>query len=342
MPSEKEHDVIDELSKFLLDLMTLAKSPQVPVRFASVNSFQTLQTNIILLREFLYAASNGDLSQQVSLKGYVGGALKTLQANLRHLTWQTKMIASGDFTQRVEFMGEFSQSFNSMVMQLDQTLKELVRKEKELRRVNEDLLKEIAIRKETEAALRESEEALRHLVITDSLSGLYNRRHFDKLAEDEITRALRYSRPLSVMMFDIDFFKHINDNYGHAGGDAVLKAVAKATKEMIRATDVPARYGGDEFIVLLPETAVTEAAAVAEKLRRQIGETPVQAEAGPIAITISVGVSDCLGKTNSKPQEMVLLELISNADRALYASKSAGRNRLAVCKPDDEPYAART
>lgn len=337
MPSEKEHDIVDELSKLLLDTMMLAQPPHAPDRFASIDSLQTLYANLLSLRDFLYAASNGDLSREVPFKGYIAGALKTLQANLRHITWQTKMIASGDFTQRVEFMGEFSQSFNAMVTQLDRTLKELVRKETELSQVNEDLLKEIKTRKQTEAALRESEEALRILAITDSLTGLYNRRHFYKLAEDELGRALRYSRPLSVMMFDIDFFKRVNDTFGHTAGDMVLQMVARLTKEMARATDIPARYGGEEFIVLLPETHVEEAATVAERLRRRIEETTVHAEKCPITITASFGVSGYLGKTNSKPQKRVLSEFVANADRALYASKNTGKNRVTVYEPEADP-----
>ena len=122
---ENEHKMVDEISKFLLDVITLPNPPAIPACYASVDSLKILHANLLSLREFLYAASSGDLSKQVSFKGYIAGTLKTLQANLRHMTWQTKMIASGDFTQRVEFMGEFSQSFNSMVMQLEQTLKEL-------------------------------------------------------------------------------------------------------------------------------------------------------------------------------------------------------------------------
>jgi hypothetical protein len=232
--TENDHDIAEELSKLLLDIITLARPPQVPDRFASVDSLQILYANLISLRDFLYAASNGDLSRQIPFKGYLSGTLKALQSNLKHMTWQTKMIASGDFTQRVEFMGEFSQSFNAMVMQLDQTLKEVASKDTELSKSNEDLLKEITIRKETEATLRESEEAFRLLSITDSLTGLYNRMHFNKLAEAEISRAIRYTRSLSVMMFDIDFFKRVNDTFGHTSGDMVLKMVAKTTKEMIK------------------------------------------------------------------------------------------------------------
>jgi diguanylate cyclase (GGDEF)-like protein len=314
----------------------LATPPPVPPGLASVKSFQDLHAGLISLREFLNDVSNGDLSKQVPLKGYIGGALKTLQANLRHMTWQTKMVASGDFTQRVEFMGEFSRSFNAMVMQLDQSLKELVSKKTELTKANEDLLKEIAIRKQTEEALLESQETLSFLAVTDSLTGLYNRRHFNKLAEDEITRTLRYEHPLSVIMFDLDFFKRINDTFGHAAGDMALKMVATITKAMVRAVDIPARYGGEEFIVLLPETPVAEAAAIAERLRSRIEETPVQVEKCPITITASFGVSDYLGKTDSQPHERVLAEFVSNADQALYASKNAGKNRVTVYEPEKE------
>jgi diguanylate cyclase (GGDEF)-like protein len=115
--------------------------------------------------------------------------------------------------------------------------------------VNDDLLKEIDSHKQTEVALRESEEALRLLATTDPLTGLYNRRRFNELAETEIPRTLRYSRHLSVMMFDIDFFKRINDTFGHASGDMVLKMVAKNTIETVRTTDIPARYGGEEFVL---------------------------------------------------------------------------------------------
>ena len=332
MPSNKEHDLADELSKLLLDIMMLRKPPHVPDRFASIDSVITLHANLLSLRDFLDAASHGDLSSQVAFKGYIGGTLKTLQANLKHMTWQTKMIASGDLTQRIEFMGEFSQSFNAMVTQLDRTLKELVGKETELSQVNEELLKEINIRKQTEVALRESEAALRLLATTDSLTGLFNRRHFIELAETEISRALRYSQPLAVMMLDIDFFKRVNDTYGHASGDTVLQQVAKITKGMLRVTDIPARYGGEEFLVLLPGTPATGAAAIAERLRRKLEETTIQSEKGPISITVSIGVSDYLGETNSKPNEKILSEFVRRADQALYASKNAGRNRVTVYK----------
>ena len=335
MPADEGRDPVAELSAFLLDCMMLANPPEVPARYASDDSLQVLHTNLMSLRDVLHAASNGDLSKQVCFKGYVAGTLKTLQANLRHVTWQTKMVASGDFTQRIEFMGEFSQSFNAMVIQLDQTLNELVRKDAELAHTNEELLKEITVRKQAEAVLRESEEALRLLAISDSLTGLTNRRRFFDLAEAEIAKALRYSRPLAIMMFDLDFFKHVNDNYGHTSGDAVLRMVAEATRETVRLPDIPARYGGEEFVVLFPETPVRAAMTVAERLRKRIAVTPVRTEQGSITITASFGLNAHLDKTAAS--ERMLLEFIDGADQAMYASKNAGRNRVTVYDPKEEP-----
>lgn len=336
MNSEKNLDIAIDLSKLLLDVMMLRNPPEIPEHFRSVDCLQTIHANLVSLRDFVYAASNGNLSRPVPFKGYIGGALKTLQANLKHMTWQTKMIASGDFTQRVDFMGEFSQSFNAMVMQLDRTLKELVEKETELRNANNELLNEIAKRKQTEAALRESEEAFRRMAITDSLTGLYNRGHFNQLAENEIDRVLRYSRPLAVLMFDIDFFKRINDSYGHSAGDMVLKMIANTAKAQLRTADILARYGGEEFIVLLPETPAAGAAAVAESLRHTLEAATVRGENCMISITASFGVNDYLEKTSSKPRERILSEFINKADQALYASKNAGRNRVTVYHPGEE------
>jgi diguanylate cyclase (GGDEF)-like protein len=331
MQFEKEQVLVEEFSKLILDIMMLSEPPPVPDCFASVDSFQALCASLLSLREYLYSISNGDMGKRIPLRGYIGGTLKSLQANLRHMTWQTKMVASGDFSQRIEFMGDFSESFNAMVVQLDQTLKELVKKKSELSRLNEELLEEIIIRKQTEAALRLSQEELKRLAITDSLTGLYNRRHFNKLAEDEIRRSIRYLRPLSVMLFDIDFFKRVNDTFGHSSGDRVLSMIGRTTQEMLRATEISARYGGEEFIVLFPETSSFEAAAVAERLRMKIEETAFLPGENVIAITASFGISDFPGKPHqTKSHESLLSELVSNADRAMYCSKKAGRNRITV------------
>lgn len=333
MTQAKERVSAEELSKLVLEMMTLAKPPPIPADLTDVESLQTLYANLLALREFLYAASNGDLSKKVPFKGYIGGAIKTLQANLRHMAWQTTRVSAGDFTQRLNFMGEFSHSFNAMVVQLDQTLRELVRKDTELSQANEELLKEISIRKKTEAALRKSEKALQILATKDPLTGLFNRRHFNRIAEKEIRRTIRYGRPLSAMMFDIDFFKRVNDTFGHAAGDLVLKSVARIAMETVRTTDIVARYGGEEFVVLLPETPAAKATILAERLRGLVEISTVTKEGQAIMVTASFGISDFPHQTAAKTPDTLLTEFVSYADQALYASKKSGRNRVTVYEP---------
>jgi len=331
MHSENKDITVNKLSQFLLDVMTRKRCPLLPDDFASIDSVQDLYLHIVSLRNFLSAAANGDFSSEVLFKGYIGGTLKTLQANLKHVTWQTKMVASGDFSQRVDFMGEFSQSFNTMVIELDRILSELVKKESELNRLNEELLKEISIRKQAEATILEREEALRVLAITDSLTGLYNKRHFNDTAKDEIERAMRYTYPLSIVIFDIDFFKRINDALGHLIGDKVLKRFADIIKSGIRASDILARYGGEEFIILLPETPVEETHVLIERVRKRIEATTFEVEKCSIRITASFGIDGLLLK--KKPQqkpEQILSEMVANADHAMYASKHAGRNKTTI------------
>lgn len=334
MPSDTDHSQAQELAELLLDSLLRPEPPALPERYAEVDSLHTLHATLCNLRDFLHAASNGDLSGNVPLKGYVGGTLKTLQANLRHMTWQTKMVASGDFSQRVEFMGEFSESFNTMVVRLDQTLRELRAKEAELSRANEELRKENAIRRDTEAELRQNKEELRKLAMTDALTGLFNRRHFNRVLEEEIGRALRYRRPLSVMVFDIDHFKRVNDTYGHSCGDRVLVMIADTLREVLRTTEIAARYGGEEFIVLLPETPASKAVAVAERLRSRIEEAALSTEQGQVWVTASFGVSDVLQRGDTRADDQILSEFVSCADRAMYVSKEVGRNRVTVFSTD--------
>jgi len=160
------------------------------------------------------------------------------------------------------------------------------------------------------------------LAITDSLTGLHNRRHFLELAEHEFQRARRYQRPLSVVMLDIDHFKRVNDTYGHATGDQVLRAVAARCRETLRAIDFMGRVGGEEFILLLPENGLEGARRAAERLRQRVAETPIETERGTVSVTISLGVASL---TADCPDLKTLLERV---DAALYAAKNAGRNRV--------------
>ncbi|HEX7830221.1 MAG TPA: diguanylate cyclase [Thermoanaerobaculia bacterium] len=171
--------------------------------------------------------------------------------------------------------------------------------------------------------LLETNKRLELLSITDGLTKLHNHRYF----QDELFRAFeesqRYQRPLSLAMIDIDFFKKINDTYGHAVGDDVLKRAAKLYRESVRSTDLVARYGGEEFAVMMPETALQDAITFAEKIRHLLESTPLETQAGPVTATISLGVA-------SVPHSRIhsAKELIIAADRALYRAKKNGRNQV--------------
>jgi diguanylate cyclase (GGDEF)-like protein len=161
----------------------------------------------------------------------------------------------------------------------------------------------------------------------DELTGLYNRRHFIELAEAEVARARRTGTPLSLAMLDIDHFKAVNDVFGHPVGDLALRELARAMRETLRTSDVPARIGGEEFVVLLTDTALEGAVAVTERLRERVGRAEVKAGGDRVArFTVSGGVAElALGER--------LDGLLARADEALYRAKEEGRNRTITSLP---------
>jgi two-component system cell cycle response regulator len=165
------------------------------------------------------------------------------------------------------------------------------------------------------------EEAAR-LSITDGLTGLWNRRQFDLRAIGEVQRAVRFSESFGVVMVDLDRFKVINDTYGHQTGDAVLVELARRLTEATRDVDLVARFGGEEFILMLPNTTCAGACIVGEKLRERIGEDPFVVDDLALDVTVSVGVA-------SYPEHgSTVKELVAAADSALYRAKAGGRDRV--------------
>lgn len=181
---------------------------------------------------------------------------------------------------------------------------------------------------------REATEALRRAVGCDHLTGLANRRALFDACELELQRWRRAPRPLSVVLIDADHFKRINDEFGHAAGDAVLRHLAAGMSATFRALDVVARLGGEEFVVLLPGCDEASAMAVAQRLCDSIAAQAVTVDGGQVRCTISIGLAKMDDAIDSVDA------LIERADRAMYAAKTAGRNRVAVWRPDLQPAAA--
>lgn len=238
--------------------------------------------------------SVGDMDVRIAAKLPAGHHLKNLQATLRHLTWQTGQIAKGDFSQRVEFLGEFSHSFNWMVEQLEAYRKRILGQNRELER----------------------------LATTDPLTGVYNRRYLMNFATNEFLRCQRYAHLFSVILMDIDHFKKINDTHGHGVGDEVLKAFTANCQEVLRESDVLGRIGGEEFSIILPETDLAGAVIVAERFCQDIAALKVPADEQIVRFTVSIGV------TCFRQDDAGIEAVLRRADEALYLAKNGGRNKV--------------
>ena len=167
------------------------------------------------------------------------------------------------------------------------------------------------------------------------MTGFYNRRQLDERVRQEVSQAKRKNTSLCAIMADIDFFKRVNDTYGHATGDLVLKTVAKIMRGQLREYDIAARYGGEEFVILLPSTSVSEAEGVAERLRDAVNSKAIDIEkvntknsTKKIRVSISVGISEYDYK--SSPETLVM-----QADKALYKAKETGRNKVVLFDKDN-------
>jgi diguanylate cyclase (GGDEF)-like protein len=170
-------------------------------------------------------------------------------------------------------------------------------------------------------------EEIYRLTTIDGLTQIYNKRYFLETLEREISRAHRYRRELSLIMFDIDHFKKVNDTYGHLAGDYVLKQLASVIKARIRREDIMARYGGEEFAIILPEIDSFNAVQFADKIRKLIEKTTFKFEETKIPVTISVGVSS-VGPGSANADLHNPVEFIKTADDKLYQAKSQGRNQV--------------
>ena len=191
--------------------------------------------------------------------------------------------------------------------------------EDELRRAKESL-------EVVNMELRFAFEHEQHMARTDTLTKINNRRNLFELAEHEFEVAKRYQQPLSIIMFDLDHFKNINDTYGHSVGDKMLERVAQVTHVQLRDVDIIGRYGGEEFVIVLPVTNAQKASLLAQRILENVSAIRLHTDRGLVAVTLSIGIAE----TIHEPQDESVDDVIRRADEALYAAKQAGRNRAVI------------
>lgn len=257
-----------------------------------------LATLLFSIRGHIKALASGDLRHTSGGYGYSVGMLKSLGANLRHLTWNLTNIANGEYVETDPFMGDFSASFNSLSGELREKSSEL-----------EHLI--------------DKYKTLSHI---DPLTKLPNRRAFYEEALRELHRSFRTERPLALIMADVDHFKGINDTYGHKVGDIVLQKMAARFQVALRSTDMCSRFGGEEFLMLLPETGQDGARHVVARLLESCTTKPLLIAKATLRVTVSFGAA--LLRANPKDSAEIQLDsTIARADAALYQAKNSGRNR---------------
>jgi diguanylate cyclase (GGDEF)-like protein len=218
-----------------------------------------------------------------------------------------------------------------LVVEKNLTVAKVERENKTLRHELELALEEVRNKNlQLEESLRRVEEA----AATDPLTGLYNRRHFGKVVEQLFSEAERYSNDLSCVMIDLDGYKQLNDTFGHQVGDQLLVIAARAITMNLRKMDVAARYGGDEFVLLLPRAATTEASMVVGRIREDFGRASAALLRRNLGVTMSVGIGSVRGDSVVSTQQ-----LIARADAALYRAKAQGRNRVIISEHASAPAA---
>lgn len=230
------------------------------------------------------------------------GVGRFVLAPLRVLLDTTRRVEAGDYGARTGFPRS-REELSQLGSALDEMAARLEAKDAELQRVLAEL---------------------REQAMTDPLTGLYNRRYFSDALARELSRAKRSGGPVSVMLMDLDFFKKVNDTWGHPAGDAVLKAIGSLIRKSLRGSDIAARQGGEEFAMLMPQTAGAIVAQRAEAMRREVEAMTIQYGTESIRVTASFGVAE-RGPSTESPAD-----LMKTVDEAMYAAKAAGRNRVSL------------
>ena len=336
MANKKAKSLAFSAIQHIQALINSSRIPEIPEELADMPELLDLHEQMLTLRKHMTLVSRGDLSLDVQGRGFFAGLLKSHFANLRHLTWQVEQVSKGDFSQRVDFMGEFSGAFNNMVMQLDTTLTSLRTTEEALTRLTNSLRREVEMRTSAVNALKQSEARFKYLADHDGLTGAFNRRSFLIVAEAGLKSAQQGGMPCCLAMLDVDHFKIFNDTYGHLEGDLALKHVVGLAQANLRQTDCMGRYGGEEFLFFFADADLEQGRRAAERIRQAIAQAPVLLESGPVSITSSIGVCVVLPEWKGERDSSFMQKVIVMADAAMYQAKQEGRNKVCLA-PVEHP-----
>lgn len=326
--AEKEKFGFDhaEIGSYLLEIWGLSENICKPIRFH--HSSEKSNTH----RESALVISIAD-----KISSIYHGSRSTGRAIEVHEMMEEEYELSEDVTDRIiDEVGENAQEILELFAINPGEMKPLSlmiqEANEELRRLNftyEQIVLDLKQAKQNAeklaVGLKQANDRLRELTICDELTGLYNHRYFQETLGKEIDKHKRYGNVLSLLILDIDYFKNINDTFGHQAGDCVLKEIGKIMSNLVRSCDIVARYGGDEFVIILPETGTAGAKVLAQRVRRGIEQYKMTCEAKTISVTVSIGQ---VGTDIMEDLEVNRKNLFLKSDKALYRAKNNGRNRV--------------
>ncbi len=313
----------------LLSMWKLPESVHTPIRYHHASDVASHEYRLVVtvldISQRFAALFLGSRSMETELNaiksglastfGIKGSAADTLIDNVAERT--IEVFAAFDLEPgNIRPLSQMMQEANEELSNLNSSYELLVVELKQAKEKAEKLAQELG----------EANEKLMELAFRDGLTGLYNHRYFQEALDREMARADRYGRGLSLLLFDIDHFKRINDTYGHMRGDLVLNELGRVIADFVRVSDVAARYGGEEFAVVLPETDLAGAKTLAERLRSSVEQLVITADGEKITFTVSIGITSYHARSRVKEKA----RLIDMADKALYISKQSGRNRVSV------------